>query len=176
MSISSHARRNATIIANAYALPGLMTPQLEARLGLDMAETARREGHMARMPPSIVAKEGAASGGRIGGKRNVHTARHFLIEFERNAALVMSHLGSPRRYDDLTRLSGLSYNTLKNLLPKLVTDGRVIRRGGRSDAVWITADAAGEAAGAQSDACAPADTGNPQSPSGGPLRASAGHR
>ncbi len=176
MSISSHARRNATIIANAYALSGLMAPQLEARLGLDMAETARREGHMARMPPSIVAKEGAASGGRIGGKRNVHTARHFLIEFERNAALVMSHLGSPRRYDDLTRLSGLSYNTLRNLLPKLVTDGRVIRRGGRSDAVWLATEAAGGAAGARSDASAPADTGNPQSPSGGPLRGSTGHR
>ncbi len=64
MSISSHARRNAVIIANAYALPSYMTPDLEARLGADMAETARREGHIARMPPDMTRKPDGATGGR----------------------------------------------------------------------------------------------------------------
>jgi len=176
MSISSHARRNATIIANAYALPGLMTPQLEARLGLDMAETARREGHMARMPPSIIAKEGAASGGRIGGKRNVRSRAQAAEDFDRNAEAALRHLDKPRRYDDLARVSGLTVSTLKKLMPRLVTDGRAERRGSRSRALWLATEAAGEAAGARSDASAPADTGNPQSPSGGPLRGSTGHR
>jgi len=64
MSISSHASRNAVIVANAYALPRYMTPELESRLGADMAETARREGHFARMPPSVVDKAIASRGGR----------------------------------------------------------------------------------------------------------------
>lgn len=176
MSISSHARRNATIIANAYALPGLMTPQLEARLGLDMAETARRDGHMARMPPSIIAKEGAASGGRIGGKRNVRSRAQAAEDFDRNAEAALRHLDKPRRYDDLARVSGLTVSTLKKLMPRLVTDGRVIRRGGRSDAVWLATDSAGEAAGAQVRDFPPADTSKPTFPSGGPPRGSTGHR
>jgi len=64
MSISSHASRNAVIVANAYALPGLMTPQLEARLGLDMIARARAEGKFAKMPPDMTRKPDGASGGR----------------------------------------------------------------------------------------------------------------
>ena len=57
-------RRNAVIVANAYALPSYMTPDIEARLGADMAETARREGHIARMPPDMTRKPDGATGGR----------------------------------------------------------------------------------------------------------------
>jgi len=71
-------RRNAVIVANAYALPSLMTPQLEARLGADMAETARREGHIARMPPDMTRKPDGATGGRASAmarKRATDTGR-----------------------------------------------------------------------------------------------------
>lgn len=69
-------RRNAVIVANAYALPSLMTPQLEARLGADMAETARREGHIARMPPDMTRKPDGATGGRASAMARKRAASH----------------------------------------------------------------------------------------------------
>ena len=72
MSISSHARRNAVIVANAYALPSLMTPQLEARLGLDMIARAR-----AGLPaqPDATSHELAGARGAVVDGVHVHSVR-----------------------------------------------------------------------------------------------------
>lgn len=68
------ALRNATIVANAYSLPSLMTPELEARLGLDMAQRARMEGikpavPTARTPPGIKIREINASRAEVANRR-----------------------------------------------------------------------------------------------------------
>lgn len=136
MSISSHARRNAVIVANAYALPRYMTPELESRLGADMAETARREGHFARMPPSVVDKAIASRGGIA--SVQVRGAR--LDEGAQNRALILSKLTRERSYIDLQRLTGLSRDVLKKHLADMARSGQVIRGGTRSSAIWCPTD------------------------------------
>ncbi len=136
MSISSHARRNAVIVANAYALPSLMTPQLEARLGADMAETARREGHIARMPPSMANKAAVSSGGKASAK-----ARGGVMdEGAETRALILSKITRGRSYSDLIRLTGLSREVIRKGLADLVRSGHVIRDGSRTSAIWCHTD------------------------------------
>lgn len=126
------AKRSATIVANAYALPGLMTPQLEARLGLDMIARARAEGYFARMPPSP--KDESAA--RRGGKASVKSRGLVAQEREQVADVVLASIGGPRTYDDLFRITGLSREVIKKALGRLLQSGQVVRGQRGNWATW----------------------------------------
>ena len=132
MTIHDLARRNATIVANAYSLPGLMTPQLEARLGLDMIARARAEKHFARMPPSP--KDESAA--RRGGKASVKSRGLVAQEREQVAETIMASITGPRTYDDLTRITGLSREVIKKALGRLLQAGLVVRGHRGQRATW----------------------------------------
>ena len=132
MTIHDPARRNATIVANAYALPGLMTPQLEARLGLDMIARARAEKHFARMPPSPKDESAARRGGKASAKSRGLVAQ----ERERVEETIIALLTGSRTYDDLTRITGLSREVVKKALGRLLLAGLVVRGQRGQWATW----------------------------------------
>lgn len=132
MTIHDPARRNANIFANAYSRPGQMTPQLEARLGLDMIARARAEGHFARMPPSPKDENAA----RRGGKASVKSRGLVAQERERVEEVIIALLAGSRTYDDLTRITGLSREVIKKALGRLLQAGLVVRGHRGQRATW----------------------------------------
>lgn len=129
-------RRNAVIVANAYALPRYMTPELESRLGAEMVARARSEGKFNRMPPSMANKAAVSSGGKASAK-----ARGGVMdEGAETRALILSKITRGRSYTDLQRLTGLSREVIRKGLADLVRSGQVIRGGTRSSAIWCPTD------------------------------------
>lgn len=132
MTETQIVKRNAKILANAYNSPGSMTPQMEARLGLDMIARARAERHFARMPPSP--KDESAA--RRGGKASVKSRGLVAQEREQVAETIMASITGPRTYDDLIRITGLSREVIKKALGRLLQAGQVVRGQRGNWATW----------------------------------------